>query len=158
MATHTPNLERFVSGEYPQGFVTEVETDKFEPGLSEAVVRQISARKNEPDFMLQWRLQAYRHWLTLETPTWSKVHYPPIDYDAIIYYAAPKSADGPQTLDDVDPEILQTYEKLGIPLHERARLAGVAVQCLRCFTSRPQHNVASEAKKRQKKAQKRSLL
>jgi len=130
MATHTSNLDRFVGDEYPQGFVTEVETDKFEPGLSEAVVRQISARKNEPDFMLQWRLQAYQHWLTLETPTWSKVHYPPIDYDAIIYYAAPKSSEGPKTLDDVDPEILQTYEKLGIPLHERARLAGVAVDAV----------------------------
>ena len=117
MTTHTSNLERFVDSEYPQGFVTTVEMDKFEPGLSEAVVRQISARKNEPDFMLQWRLQAYRHWLTLETPVWSKVHYPAIDYDAIIYYAAPKSSEGPKTLEDVDPEILQTYEKLGIPLH-----------------------------------------
>jgi len=130
MTTHKSNLERFVGDDYPQGFVTAVETDKFEPGLSEAVVRRISARKNEPDFMLQWRLEAYRHWLTLETPVWSKVHYPPIDYDAIIYYAAPKTSDGPQTLADVDPEILQTYEKLGIPLHERAKLAGVAVDAV----------------------------
>ncbi|MEY8200562.1 MAG: Fe-S cluster assembly protein SufB [Colwellia sp.] len=131
MTTQPKNLERFVGGEYPHGFVTEIATDSLPPGLSESVIRQISAKKNEPEFMLQWRLQAYRHWLTLDVPTWSKVHYPAINYDDIIYYSAPKSASsGPQSLEDVDPEILQTYEKLGIPLHERAQLAGVAVDAV----------------------------
>ena len=126
MATQPHDLERFVGGDYPHGFVTELETDSFEPGLNEDVVRRISAKKNEPEFMLQWRLQAYRHWRTMDTPKWSKVYYPPIDYDAMVYYSAPKSsATAPKSLEEVDPIILQTYEKLGIPLHERARLAGV---------------------------------
>lgn len=131
MATQQKDLERFVGSDYPHGFVTDLETDSLPPGLSEAVIRQISARKNEPEFMLQWRLQAYRHWLTMAVPKWSKLHYPPINYDEIIFYSAPKtSADGPQSLDEVDPEILRTYEKLGIPLHERAQLAGVAVDAV----------------------------
>ena len=126
MATQANNLERFVGGDYPHGFVTELETDSFEPGLNEDVVRRISAKKNEPEFMLQWRLQAYRHWRTMDIPKWSKVDYPPIDFDAMVYYSAPKSsASAPKSLEEVDPVILQTYEKLGIPLHERARLAGV---------------------------------
>lgn len=131
MATQRQNLERFVGSEYPHGFVTDLETDSLPPGLSEAVVRQISARKNEPEFMLQWRLQAYKHWLTLEPPRWSKLHYPPINYDDIVFYSAPKTtADGPQSLAEIDPEILRTYEKLGIPLHEQAQLAGVAVDAV----------------------------
>ena len=131
MTAHAQNLERFVGGEYQHGFVTDIEEDSIKPGLSEEVVRLISAKKNEPEFMLEWRLKAYRHWLTLEVPTWSMVHYSPIDYDAIVYYAAPKkssandSGNRPESLEDVDPIILQTYAKLGIPLHEQALLAGV---------------------------------
>ncbi|MCW8331429.1 Fe-S cluster assembly protein SufB [Photobacterium sp. SDRW27] len=126
MATRTQNLDHFVSDEYPHGFVTDLDEDRLEPGLSEEVIRCISAKKKEPEFMLEWRLKAYRHWLTLTVPTWSKLHYPPVDYDAIIYYAAPSSsANGPKSLEDVDPKLLQTYEKLGIPLHEQAQLAGV---------------------------------
>ncbi|OLQ74488.1 Fe-S cluster assembly protein SufB [Photobacterium proteolyticum] len=126
MATRTQDLNHFVNDDYPHGFVTDLDEDRLEPGLSEEVIRCISAKKNEPAFMLEWRIQAYRHWLTLKVPTWSKLYYPPIDYNSMIYYAAPKaSADGPQSLDDVDPKLLQTYEKLGIPLHEQAQLAGV---------------------------------
>ncbi|PCJ39845.1 MAG: Fe-S cluster assembly protein SufB [Moraxellaceae bacterium] len=131
MATQAQNLERFVNKDYPHGFVTELDADSFALGLDESVIRHISAIKNEPDFLLQWRLKAYRHWLTLDTPIWSQLHYPPIDYNAISYYSAPKSSSsGPQSLADVDPKILQTYEKLGIPLHERAALAGVAVDAV----------------------------
>ncbi len=125
------DLDRFVSSDYLHGFVTELETDSIEPGLSETVIRQISAKKKEPPFMLQWRLQAYRHWLTMDVPTWSKLHYPPVNFDDIIFYSAPKAAEsGPKSLDEVDPEILRTYEKLGIPLHEQAILAGVAVDAV----------------------------
>jgi len=131
MAGKRQNLDRFVGGDYPHGFVTDLETDSLPAGLSETVIRQISARKHEPDFMLQWRLKAYQHWLTLEVPKWSKLYYPPIDYDQIVFYSAPKTAaDGPKSLDEIAPEILQTYEKLGIPLHERAQLAGVAVDAV----------------------------
>jgi len=131
MAEKGQKLARFVASDYPHGFVTDLETDSLPPGLNESVIRQISARKHEPEFMLQWRLQAYRHWLTMKLPSWSKLHYPPINYDEIVFYSAPKtSADGPQSLDQVDPEILRTYEKLGIPLHERAQLAGVAVDAV----------------------------
>lgn len=131
MAGKRQNLDRFVGSEYPHGFVTDLETDSLPAGLSETVIRQISARKHEPDFMLQWRLKAYQHWLTLEVPKWSKLHYPPINYDQIVFYSAPKTAaDGPKSLDDIAPEILQTYEKLGISLHEQAQLAGVAVDAV----------------------------
>ena len=92
MTAHAQNLERFVGSEYRHGFVTDIEEDSIKPGLSEEVVRLISAKKNEPEFMLEWRLKAYHHWLTLEVPTWSMVHYPPIDYDSIVYYAAPKKS------------------------------------------------------------------
>src|SRR5262249_1461234 len=98
---------------------------------NEDIIRMISAKKNEPDFLLEWRLKAYRHWLTLEEPTWANVHYPPIDYQAIVYYAAPKTVkDGPKSLEDVDPELLKTYEKLGIPLSEQKLLSGVAVDAV----------------------------
>ncbi|MEH6580002.1 MAG: Fe-S cluster assembly protein SufB [Amphritea sp.] len=131
MATTTPPLERMLEQGYSQGFVTEVDSDSLPPGLSEAVIRQISAKKNEPDFMLQWRLQAYHHWRTMPAPRWSRVHYEPIDYNAISYYSAPRSnLEGPKSLEEVDPEILRTYERLGVPLHERARLAGVAVDAV----------------------------
>jgi Fe-S cluster assembly protein SufB len=113
---------------YSAGFVTDIESDKAPKGLSEDIVRFISAKKNEPEWLLEWRLNAYRHWLKMPEPEWSKVKFPPIDYQDSYYYAAPKSmADRPKSLDDVDPKLLETYEKLGIPLRERAALAGVAV-------------------------------
>ncbi len=124
-------LDDVIGNEYRHGFVTELENDSLPRGLTEETVRLISARKNEPAFMLEWRLKAFRHWLTLKEPTWSTVKYPAIDYQDIIYYSAPKSMkDGPKSLADVDPELLRTYEKLGVPLHERERLAGVAVDAV----------------------------
>jgi len=129
--TDTQTIEQLATQEYKFGFVTDIEQETLPPGLSEETVRKISAFKQEPEWLLEWRLKAYRHWLTMTEPTWQNVHYPPIDYQSIIYYAAPKSKkDGPQTLADVDPELLKTYEKLGIPLHERAALAGVAVDAV----------------------------
>ena len=131
MAEQKQQIEEFVPSEYSAGFVTDIESDSLPPGLSEDVVRQISAIKGEPEFLLEWRLKAYRHWLTLETPEWAHVTYPEIDYQAISYYSAPKQkTDGPKSLDEVDPELLRTYEKLGVPLEERARLAGVAVDAV----------------------------
>jgi Fe-S cluster assembly protein SufB len=123
-------LEELLGRRYAHGFVTDIESDTVAPGLSEDVIRFISAKKGEPDFLLEWRLKAYRHWLTLREPSWAKVHHPPIDYQAISYYSAPKAPQGLKSIDDVDPKLLQTYEKLGIPLHERARLAGVAVDAV----------------------------
>jgi Fe-S cluster assembly protein SufB len=117
--------------EYQAGFVTDIESEAIPAGLSEDVIRLISAKKAEPEWMLEWRLKAYRHWLTMTEPTWPNVHYPPIDYQSIVYYSAPKQQkDGPKSLDDVDPKLLETYEKLGIPLRERAKLAGVAVDAV----------------------------
>jgi Fe-S cluster assembly protein SufB len=131
MSTDPENIESLVNRRYEHGFVTDIATDSLPPGLDEDVVRAISAKKNEPEFMLQWRLKAYRHWLTMTEPEWAHVHYPKIDYRAISYYSAPISdADRPQSLDEVDPKLLETYDKLGIPLHERARLAGVAVDAV----------------------------
>lgn len=111
--------------QYKYGFETMIEVDKAPKGLSEDIVRFISAKKNEPDWMLQWRLDAYQRWLTMEEPEWARVHYPKIDFNDIYYYAAPKSTAGPTSIDDVDPELLKVYEKLGIPLREREILAGV---------------------------------
>lgn len=120
-----------VSGEaYKYGFVTDIEAETAPKGLNEDVIRFISAKKGEPDWLLDFRLKAYRHWLTLTEPRWAKVNYPPIDYQDIYYYSAPKSAKEPKTLDDVDPELLKTYDKLGVPLQERAMLAGVAVDAV----------------------------
>ncbi|MBC8123954.1 MAG: Fe-S cluster assembly protein SufB [Gemmatimonadaceae bacterium] len=131
MPTSTQNIEELANQEYKFGFVTELEQDTLPPGLNEDVIRIISAKKNEPEFMLEWRLTAYRHWLTMEEPKWQNVRYPGIDYQQIAYYSAPKlKGDGPKSLDEVDPELLKTYEKLGIPLHERAMLAGVAVDAV----------------------------
>ena len=131
MSSSEKTLQDLTSQEYKWGFVTDVEADTIPRGLSEDVVRIISAKKAEPEFMLKWRLKAYRHWLQMKEPQWANVHYPPIDYQNMIYYAAPKSqADGPKSLDEVDPELLRTYEKLGIPLAERERLAGVAVDAV----------------------------
>jgi Fe-S cluster assembly protein SufB len=112
--------------EYKYGFVTEIEMEKPAKGLTEDTVRYISARKNEPDWMLEWRLDAFRRWKTMTEPAWSRVQYPPIDYQDIYYYAAPKKGAAPQSLDEVDPAILETYKKLGIPLREQEILAGVA--------------------------------
>jgi Fe-S cluster assembly protein SufB len=111
---------------YKYGFFTDIESDKAPKGLDEAIVRFISARKNEPEWMTQWRLDAYQRWLTMQEPNWARVDYPPINYQDLYYYSAPKSMSGPNSLDEVDPELLKTYEKLGIPLREQAVLAGVA--------------------------------
>lgn len=124
-------IDKLVGENYKHGFVTDIESDVFPVGLSEDVVRAISAKKNEPNFVLEWRLKAYEHWLTLETPDWAHLNIEPIDFQAISYFAAPKSKENaPKSLDEVDPKLLETYEKLGVPLHERARLAGVAVDAV----------------------------
>lgn len=124
-------IKEVVNKQYPYGFVTQIESDTIPAGLNEDIVRLISAKKNEPEFMLAWRLKAFRHWQTLTPPAWAHVHYDPIDYQNIIYYSAPKSTeDGPKSLEEVDPKLLETYKKLGIPLHEHSRLAGVAVDAV----------------------------
>jgi Fe-S cluster assembly protein SufB len=131
MSTATETIEGLVQKEYKYGFYTDVEADSAPPGLNEDIVRLISAKKQEPEFMLEWRLKAYRHWLTMKEPRWPHVHYPPIDYQKAVYYSAPKRrGQGPKSLEDVDPKLLETYEKLGIPLKERERLAGVAVDAV----------------------------
>jgi Fe-S cluster assembly protein SufB len=129
--TDTQTIAKLAEREYQFGFVTEIEQETFPPGLDEDVVRRLSAIKHEPDWMLELRLKAFRHWQTMTEPKWAKVEYPPIDYQAFSYYSAPKSMkDAPKSLDEVDPELLKTYDKLGIPLHEREKLAGVAVDAV----------------------------
>jgi Fe-S cluster assembly protein SufB len=124
-------IENLTGRDYQYGFVTDVEADAAPRGLTEDTIRLISRKKNEPDWMLEWRLKAWRQWLKMKEPTWANVHYPKIDYQDIIYYSAPKpKKTGPKSLDEVDPEILKTYEKLGIPLLEQQRLAGVAVDAV----------------------------
>jgi len=118
-------VRRLDVDQYKYGFVTDIESDKAPKGLSEDIVRFISAKKNEPEWMLEWRLDAYRRWLTMREPLWARVHYGPIDYQDLYYYSAPKKKDGPKSLDEIDPEILKTYDKLGIPLREREALLGV---------------------------------
>jgi Fe-S cluster assembly protein SufB len=131
MQTSTDTIEQFATQEYKFGFITDVEQDTLPPGLSEDVIRFISAKKEEPEWLLEWRLKAYRHWLDQKEPEWANIHYPPIDYQSVIYYAAPKKkGEGPKSLEEVDPEILKTYEKLGIPLREQEILAGVAVDAV----------------------------
>ncbi|MEO8347857.1 MAG: Fe-S cluster assembly protein SufB, partial [Acidobacteriota bacterium] len=131
MSTDPRTLLGPTGGQYKAGFVTEIESESVPPGLSEEIVRLISEKKGEPEFMLEWRLKAFRRWLKMKEPNWQNVHYPPIDYQSIVYYSAPKSQkDGPQSLADVDPKLLETYEKLGIPLREREKLAGVAVDAV----------------------------
>src|SRR3989441_5520388 len=131
MPTATSTIAELANREYKHGFFTEIEADTVPRGLNEEIVRMISEKKREPKFMLLWRLKAYRHWLTMEEPKWPHVHYSPIDYQKSVYYSAPKKkGDGPKSLDEVDPKLLETYEKLGIPLRERARLAGVAVDAV----------------------------
>ncbi len=127
----TDQLHELASREYQAGFVTDIDSETVPPGLSEDVIRLISSKKGEPEWMLEWRLSAYRHWLQMKEPTWPNVSYPKIDYQAISYYAAPKAAGaGPKSLDEVDPKLLETYEKLGIPLREREKLAGIAVDAV----------------------------
>jgi Fe-S cluster assembly protein SufB len=131
MSETADNLEKLVSRGYEHGFVTDIESDTVPPGLDEDVVRLISRKKNEPAFLTEWRLKALRHWRTMREPHWAHVSYKPIDYQDISYYSAPKARkDGPKSLDEVDPKLLETYAKLGVPLHERARLAGVAVDAV----------------------------
>ena len=120
------SIDEISEQEYKYGFVTDIESDSLSPGLNEEIVREISRRKDEPEWLMEWRVKAYHYWTTLEQPTWGKVKFPPIDYQSVSYYSAPKQkADGPKSLDDVDPELLETYEKLGIPLREQEVLAGV---------------------------------
>jgi Fe-S cluster assembly protein SufB len=124
-------LDDLVKQRYQHGFVTDIESDALKPGLDENTIRWISKKKNEPAFMLDWRLKAYKHWLTMTPPEWAYVQFPPIQYQDIIYYSAPKSKDdAPKSLDEVDPALIETYKKLGIPLHEHAKLAGVAVDAV----------------------------
>ena len=131
MSTKSQDVEALVGQKYRHGFVTDIESDSLPPGLDEGVVATISKKKHEPQFLLDWRLKAFRHWQTMQEPTWAHVHYKPIDYQDISYYSAPRApANAPKSLDEVDPKLLATYKKLGIPLHERARLAGVAVDAV----------------------------
>jgi len=124
-------IENLVKQPYPYGFTTAIEAESLPPGLDESVIRLISAKKNEPEFMLQWRLKAFQHWQTLKAPAWAKLQHAPLDFQTISYYSAPKSNENkPKSLAEVDPQLLETYNKLGIPLHEHARLAGVAVDAV----------------------------
>jgi Fe-S cluster assembly protein SufB len=126
----TEQIDRILAKRYDAGFVTDIEQDFAPPGLDESTIRFISAKKDEPEWLLEWRLHALRHWLRMKEPTWAKVSYAPIDYQGISYYAAPKQKVQPQSLDEVDPKLLETYAKLGIPLHEQKLLAGVAVDAV----------------------------
>src|ERR1041385_2776203 len=129
----TSTIEQLANQEYKYGFVTDVEADVAPPGLNEEIVRLISSKKGEPQWLLEWRLKALRHWLTMKEPTWANVHYAPIDYQAIRYYSAPKkraAGEGPKSLAEVDPELVKMYERLGISLNEQERLTGVAVDAV----------------------------
>ena len=127
----TSEIETLANQEYRYGFTSDIEADTIPPGLNEDVIRLISAKKGEPQFMLEWRLRAFAHWQTMKEPTWGNVHYPPIDYQKIVYFSSPKSvSDGPKSLSEVDPKLIETYEKLGIPLQEQQKLAGVAVDAV----------------------------
>ena len=132
MAATTQTIEQMeaATGKYKYGFVTDIESDKAPKGLNEDIIRFISAKKDEPEWMLAWRLKAYEKWLTMESPDWAKLNIPPIDYQDVYYYSAPKDAEKLKSLDEVDPELLATYEKLGIPLNEQKMLAGVAVDAV----------------------------
>src|SRR5215469_2286951 len=134
MSTNEQTIHELANREYKWGFVTEVEEERIPKGLNEDVIRLISEKKYEPEFMLQWRLKAHRHWASLQRadaePKWANIRYSPIDYQGITYYSAPKKKPSLKSLDELDPEILRTYEKLGIPLEEQKRLAGVAVDAV----------------------------
>ena len=128
MNTRNAEIQQHLARRYEAGFVTDIESDTLPPGLNEDVVRFISAKKNEPEWLTEWRLKAYRHWLTMTPPHWAKLEIAPIDFQAISYFSRPKNQ--PKSLDEVDPKLLETYDRLGVPLHERARLAGVAVDAV----------------------------
>ncbi|HEY5775874.1 MAG TPA: Fe-S cluster assembly protein SufB [Xanthomonadales bacterium] len=131
MSGETSTIDKMVEQKYRHGFVTDIDSDTLPPGLSTDVIRAISARKNEPEWLLEWRLKAFKHWLEMEQPDWAHLKIDAIDFQAISYFSAPKSdKDRPKSLDEVDPKLLETYDKLGVPLHERARLAGVAVDAV----------------------------
>jgi len=131
VSSKSQEVEALLAQKYRHGFITDIESDSLPPGLDEGVVAAISKKKHEPQFLLDWRLKAFRHWQTMQEPTWAHVHYKPIDYQDISYYSAPRApANAPKSIDEVDPKLLATYAKLGIPLHERARLAGVAVDAV----------------------------
>ncbi|MDD1606384.1 MAG: Fe-S cluster assembly protein SufB, partial [Methylococcaceae bacterium] len=131
MSASSEEINQLLKQDYKQGFVTELETDTFPVGLDEAVIHKLSKVKNEPEFMLEYRLKAFRHWQTMTPPNWAFVKFPPIDYQAISYYSAPKrKEDGPKSLDEIDPQVLEAYKKLGIPLDEQERLAGIAVDAV----------------------------
>ena len=123
-------LQNLVNKPYEHGFVTDIESDTAPKGLSEDTIRLISGKKNEPQWLLDFRLKAYRHWLTMTPPAWANVHYPPVDFQEITYYSAPKPKKKLASMDEVDPELLKTFEKLGVPMNERAKLAGVAVDVI----------------------------
>ena len=129
-STEVSKIEEFANKEYKYGFVTDIEADTLPKGLNEDIIRQLSAKKNEPEFMLEWRLKAYRHWLTMKEPNWPNVNYPQVDYQNILYYSAPKKKPTLNSLDEVDPELLEMYKKLGISLDEQKRLTGVAVDAV----------------------------
>ena len=126
MANDKQNIDSLVNRRYEHGFITDIEAETLPPGLDEDVIRALSARKNEPDFMLEWRLKAYRHWLTMKEPAWAHVEYPQIDFQDIHYYSAPKKKPELESLDQVDPELLKTFEKLGIKVDLLAGLPGLA--------------------------------
>ncbi len=147
MSEHQDTLEEFTNKEYQWGFVTDIESDSFPPGLNEQTIIELSKKKNEPQFMLDWRLKAFKHWQTMSYPNWAFVNYPEIDFQKISYYSAPKNMPKLDSLDQVDPELLSTYEKLGIPLEEQKRLSGVAVDAV--FDS---VSIASTYKEELKKA------
>jgi Fe-S cluster assembly protein SufB len=130
MSTSTDTIEELATREYKYGFITDVEAEELPPGLNEDIVRRISAKKNEPAWMLEWRLKAFRVWQTMKEPTWQNVHYKPIDYQGIIYYSAPKQKPSLTSMDEVDPEVRKTFEKLGIPLEEQKLFSGVAVDAV----------------------------
>src|SRR5262245_51756699 len=130
MASNEQILDQLTSSEYKYGFVSDIEQEIAPMGLNEEIVRFISAKKEEPDWLLEWRLKAYRYWLTMEEPTWANVHYPDINYQLYHYYAAPKAKAQLSSMDEVDPEIRKTFDKLGISLEEQMRLAGVAVDAV----------------------------
>jgi Fe-S cluster assembly protein SufB len=129
-STEIKKIEELTNKEYKYGFVTDIEADSLPKGLNEEIIRLLSAKKGEPEFLLEWRLKAYRHWLTMKEPEWPNVHYPKIDYQDIVYYSAPKKQPKLDSLDEVDPELLKTYEKLGISLEEQKKLSGVAVDAV----------------------------
>jgi len=131
VSASNPDIADLVNRSYQHGFVTDIDSDTVPPGLDESVIRMISAKKNEPKFLLEWRLRSFTHWQSMREPHWARLRYAPIDYGSISYYSAPKPrANAPKSLDEVDPKLLETYAKLGVPLHERARLAGVAVDAV----------------------------